>query len=126
MGEQERLIGVVGREHHADAARGEPVHLAQHADLIAEVQARGGLIHDEHAGLLREGARDERELALAPADLAVRTVGEMADAEQVQAAAAAARSAREGTEKAPTCAVRPMSTISSTEKGKPVYWAWGT
>ncbi len=39
---------------------------------------------------------------------------------RASAAAAAARSPREGTENGPTCAVRPISTTSSTEKGKPV------
>ena len=42
--------------------------MAQHGDLIAEIEVRGGLVHDEEIGLLCERACNERELPFAAAD----------------------------------------------------------
>jgi hypothetical protein len=66
VGAQERLVGIVRRHDHADAGARERAHLVEHARLVAEVEARGRLVHDDQRRVLRERARDERELPLAP------------------------------------------------------------
>src|SRR5262249_26381810 len=78
---QEGVIRIVGGEHHRDAVPGELLDLGEHAYLVAEVEAGRGLVHDENGRLLSEGAGDEGELALTPADLRVGPLGQMLDAE---------------------------------------------
>jgi hypothetical protein len=48
--------------------------------MVAEVEARGRLVHHQHLRLLRDGARAERELPLSTADVRVRTIGQAREA----------------------------------------------
>jgi len=53
-----------------------------HAQLIAEIEARRGFVHDENARLLRERAGDQHQLSLAAADLGVDALLEVSHAER--------------------------------------------
>src|SRR5579883_1841162 len=83
---EEDVVGVVRREHDGDAGAGEGRDLAQDTHLIAEIERRGGLVHDQDARLLRQRAGDQHELALAAADLGIDALLEMLDAEHAKRA----------------------------------------
>ena len=63
--DKQRMVGIVGREHDAVAFPGKFADAGQHHRLIAEIEARRGLVHDQDRGLLGERPRDQRKLALA-------------------------------------------------------------
>ena len=50
-------------QHH-DRGQAPPAHDLQHVVLGADVEVVGGLVHEQQAGLLGEGARDEHALLL--------------------------------------------------------------
>ena len=81
MGAEKGVIRIVGREDDGQPARGQRADGGEHPDLVAEVEIGGGLVEHEDAGLLGDGARDERELALAATQLSVEPGGESADAQ---------------------------------------------
>ena len=56
--------------------------LREHADLVAEVEARGRLIHHQHFGLLSERPGDERELPLTAAHFRICPVDKIIDPEE--------------------------------------------
>ena len=80
------MLGLVGGQQHGHAACTQRGNLVQHADLVAEVQAGRGLVHDQQRGLLGQGACDQHQLALAAAQLGVGTQRQMGDAQLLQAA----------------------------------------
>src|SRR5262245_13139388 len=45
----EGVVGIVAREQDRDAARGEAQNFFQNANLVAEVEARGRLVHHQQA-----------------------------------------------------------------------------
>ena len=51
--------------------------MRQHQHLVAEVEAGRGFVHDNGGRLLRQGARNERELALPAADPRVLGLGQL-------------------------------------------------
>ena len=61
---------------------GQCLDLRQHAHLVAEVEAGGGLVHHQHLRLLRQRAGDQRKLALPAAHVRVRAVGKVVDVEE--------------------------------------------
>ena len=63
---------------------GERLDLRQHAHLVAEVEAGGGLVHHQHLRFLRQRAGDQRELAFAAAHVRIRPVGKIVDVEESQ------------------------------------------
>ena len=77
----EGVVGIVGREDHREPVGGEPGDLPQHQRLVAEIEAGGGLVHDQDGGLLRQRAGDQHELALAARQPGVVGPGEIPDAE---------------------------------------------
>ena len=78
------MIGIVGGEQHGQALRRQALDLAEHNHLIAEVEAGGGLVHDDGRRVLGQGAGDEGELALAAADARVLVLRQRGDAERGQ------------------------------------------
>jgi hypothetical protein len=71
----------VGDEQDRDAALPiQPPEERGDLDLIAEVEVRRRLVEDEQARLLGEGARDERALTLAAAQMIKREIGQLEDA----------------------------------------------
>ena len=80
----ESVVGGVGREHDAVALGGERAHLAEHERLVAEVEARGRLVHDDQGRRLGERAGDQGELALAAADPRVVGIRQRRDPEHAQ------------------------------------------
>ena len=86
------------------------------ADAIAEVEARGRLVHDDDARLLRQRAGDQDELALAAGDAgrsplcASAAMPRLVELRAMRRASSAGR----GAPNEPRCAVRPITTRSST------------
>ena len=72
VGHAQRLVRVVGGEQHGHAGGGQPPQLAQHAALVAEVQAGGGFVEHDDACVLGQRAGDQRQLALAAGNLQKR------------------------------------------------------
>ena len=60
------------------------LHLGQDHHLVAEIEARRRLVHDDGGGVLGQRAGHQHELALAAADAGVFRLGERADAEGVE------------------------------------------
>ena len=79
LGAEKSLVGIVGRQDHRDAAGRERFDLRQHAHLVAEVEAGGGLIHHQHLRFLRERAGDQSKLPLAAAHFRIRPVDKVID-----------------------------------------------
>ena len=77
-----RVVRIVGRQHDPVAFGRERAHLAQHQRLVAEIEARGRLVHDDQGRCLGERAGDQPELTLAAADPGVVGPGEIRDAER--------------------------------------------
>src|SRR5262245_33443010 len=84
MGAKTSLIRVVGRQNYRDAATCESLDLREHPYLVAEVEARRGLVHHENFGLLSERPGDKRDLPLAAAHFGVWLVCEVSDAEEIE------------------------------------------
>ena len=89
--------------------------MVEDAGLVAEIQARGWLVHDEEARLPGESPGNEDELALATADLRVTPLGQMPDTEGCQGLEGDRRvrfaGRREGTE-----AARPAPSAPRPER----------
>ena len=82
VADQQRVIRIVGREHDAVVLAREIADAAEHHRLIAEIEARGRLVHHQDRRFLRERARNQGELALAAGDAGVVVVLQLADAER--------------------------------------------
>src|SRR5258707_5450750 len=81
---QQRVVRIVAREENRDAGRSQLRDFSEHPDLVAEVEAGGGLVHHQQPRLLRQRAGDERELALAARDFSDRLVGELCYAQRLE------------------------------------------
>ena len=66
------------------SAMGKLSGLLHHAALVAEVEARAGLVHQQNGRLLRERAGDEHQLALAAAQVQKAAPGQMGNAQLLQ------------------------------------------
>jgi len=84
LGDQQGMVGMVGREQHPVAGPGQGTHRAQHRRLVAEIEAGRGLVHDEQARPLGRGAGDQRELAVAAADAGVGAMGQVRQTQPFQ------------------------------------------
>jgi hypothetical protein len=65
VGAKNGVVRLVGGQEDGEAGRRQRLDAAQHQHLVAEVQAGGGLVHEQHAWLLGQGSGEEHELALA-------------------------------------------------------------
>ena len=81
---RERVVGVVGGEDYREPVRRQSRDLAQHQGLVAEVEARGRLVHDQDRRLLRQRPGDQHELALAAGEPGVVGVGQILDVQSGQ------------------------------------------
>ncbi len=84
-----RLIGIVGREDDPEAALAQGAHAIEHQEAIAEIEARCRLVHHQERRILRQGARNQAELALAAGDAICFAVGKVEDAQLVERSACA-------------------------------------
>ena len=71
---------VVDHGEHGDAAVAHAVERAEELELVADVEVGRRLVEQQHPRLLREAARERRELALAGRQRAQPAVGEQRDA----------------------------------------------
>ena len=75
------MVGIVGGEHHGQARSGQPLNLAQHTPLVAEVEAGGRFVQDHSARLLRQRTGHQHQLTLAARELGHRPFRELPDAQ---------------------------------------------
>ncbi len=68
VGGAQGVVRIVRGEEHAVAGGGQRPDLAHHLALVAEVEARGGLVEHHELRLLRQCARQQHQLALAARD----------------------------------------------------------
>ena len=68
-------------DQRAAALARQLAHQRRDADAMAQIQVRGRLVEQQHAGILRERARQQHELALASRELEHGAVGEILDAD---------------------------------------------
>ena len=81
------MVGVVGGKDHREPVSRQSRDLAQHQGLVAEVEARGRLVHDQDGRLLRKRPGDQHELALAAGEPRVVGVGQVLDVQSGQCGA---------------------------------------
>ena len=112
--DQQRVVRIVGREHDAVTFGREIADAAEHHRLVAEIEARGRLVHHQDRRFLGERARDQRELALAAGDAGVVVLGEIRDAEHRELLVRDLLIRGPGLANGLRRAVRPISTTSST------------
>src|SRR5258708_33944841 len=86
MRAEERVVRIVAREENRDAGRSQLRDFSEYPDLVAEVEARGGLVHHQQPRLLRQRPGDQGELALAAGDLGDRLFPHPPDAERPERA----------------------------------------
>ena len=58
------MLGIVGAQKHGVALPAQSTHLLQNPKLVAVVQGRGRLVHDEDVRLLGQGPGYEHQLLL--------------------------------------------------------------
>src|SRR5579862_4046665 len=85
VGDAKGVVRVMRREKNGRARGLEARHLVEDQRLVAEVEVRGGLVHEEVPRLAGERACDEGELALAAAHAVDRPLGERGDAKPREA-----------------------------------------
>ena len=78
------MLRVVRGEQDRVAAAGQTAHGGEHAQLIAVVKARRGLIHEQQLRLLHERAGDKHHLLLAAGKPAVVPLRQMLDTERAK------------------------------------------
>jgi hypothetical protein len=59
----------MGGEHYGNTAGDEVTHDSQQSSLVAQVQVGSGLVHEQDARLLSQGAGNGGKLAFAPAQV---------------------------------------------------------
>lgn len=84
VGVEEGQLGVVAGEEDGVAPPGQLRRFVQYPDSVAEIQAGGGLVHEENFGLLGQGAGDEHQLLLAAGEVLKIPVGQGPDANLLQ------------------------------------------
>ena len=90
--EQDQVVGelpghgqvVHGADHRQVQVVAEAVHQLEDLLLVADVQAGGGLVQQQHRGLLGQGPGQDGPLAFAAAQRVEPPVGEGAQVEVVQ------------------------------------------
>lgn len=83
IGRPQSVFGRMGGSDARETLVGQTDQLLQQTHLMAVVERRGGLVHDESVRTLCKGARNESELAFTAADLRVRLFAQMADAHNI-------------------------------------------
>ena len=78
------MVGVVRDHDHGLAHAREHAHPRQHQLLVAEVERRRGLVHDQHVGLLRERAGDQDQLLLAARQVRIGLLGQSHDPQKLE------------------------------------------
>ena len=74
------VVEVVDGDQGADALlAGDAAHQLQGLDLVAQVERGGGLVEQQHAGVLAESAGDEGALRLPARELGHRLLGDVAE-----------------------------------------------
>src|SRR5215831_17285736 len=86
IGGAQRVVRIMGCEKDAVSRCSERADFAHDFALIAEVQARGGLVEHDEPRLLSERTGQQHELALAAGDHGIGPLLEMRDAEPVECA----------------------------------------
>ena len=77
----QRVIGIVSTKKHAATAGFQAQYFVEDQRLIAEIQTRSRLVHDEQWRLLCKRARDQGKLTFTAADLGDCLIGQMGDVE---------------------------------------------
>ena len=58
--------------------------MIHHARMVAEIEIRSRLIHDDDPGVLRQCARNERQLSLSPGNARVNRVRERSEPQALE------------------------------------------
>src|SRR5262245_54610762 len=82
--DQKSMIRIVRRKDDGEALFRQFPDVRENTHLIAVVEARRRLVHDEDRWLLSQRSGDKRHLALAAADFRVGAVSEMSHAQTGQ------------------------------------------
>ena len=78
VGHRGRLVEVVQHYTDRDAVPvGQVAHQVEDLDLVAQVEVGGGLVEQQHCGILRQAAREPHALQLAAGQGVDTALGEV-------------------------------------------------
>ena len=77
VGKGHCVLGIVRAQQYRISLPAQTAHLLQNTKLIAVIQCRGRLVHDENIRLLGNGAGDEHQLLLAAGEMRKITLRQM-------------------------------------------------